>query len=107
MVYIVSIDGTIGSGKSTIIESLSHAEYQTRAEPVEDWSLLGDFYRDPYQYAGMFQMQVLLSYHKLYRKIFMEPNMVVIERSPETSKNVFNNMQHARGHIKNAGNSYV
>lgn len=113
MVTVISIDGLIGCGKSTVIEQLSRNGYTAYPEPVSDWSLLEQFYQDQTRYAGALQMQILCSYHKLYKNIIAdavavdpssraENKVVVVERSPWSSRYVFNEMQYERGNLTRA-----
>ena len=58
---IVCVEGNIGSGKSTLINSLKEKGWKVYQEPVEDrWKIpLQDFYRDPLQHGLSFQITVL------------------------------------------------
>lgn len=103
MVKIISIEGNIGSGKSTILhmlKSYSKQNYIFVQEPVEEWNnirdkegetILSHFYRDNKQYSFQFQMMAYISRLNLLRKIIKEnPNAVIItERCLYTDKFVF------------------
>lgn len=103
MVNIISLEGLIGCGKSTVIEQLKNSGYNAYTEPISDWSLLRHFYKDQRKYAGPMQMQILCSYHKLYENIcarYLDPDCtVIIERSPWTSRHIFADMQRSIGNI--------
>ena len=98
---IVSIEGNIGSGKSTLMKrlALGGLPLAIELEPVEEWMrpvlpcgghMLGEFYKDPSQNALAFQMSVLLSRVKQYRRISAACHPVtVIERSLETDNAIF------------------
>ena len=69
---IVSIEGNIGSGKSTLIDILkkSNLNYVFIPEPVSLWNEIKDhdgttilerYYQDPKSYAFSFQMMAYIS----------------------------------------------
>lgn len=99
MVYIITIDGIIGSGKSSLITQLSD-DFTCFQEPVYEWSLLQSFYDDMNAFASPFQFQVLFSFHKLYSTIKNVNDKVILERCPWSSKNIFTHMLVENGHIK-------
>ena len=80
----ISIEGNIGSGKSTQIKRLN---YPFTLEPIEEWDeYLKLFYKDPKRWAFTFQMKVLLS--QMYY-IPDDNEVLLTERSPVTAKDVF------------------
>lgn len=84
MVFIITLMGNIGSGKSTLISNLK--EFNVIQEPIHKWGEWLDlFYSNPSKYAFSFQMKVLMD--------FDIPNefsdMVIFERSPLESKEIF------------------
>lgn len=99
MVYIVSIDGIIGSGKSSLITQLGE-HFTCFQEPVHEWSLLQNFYDDMPNYATLFQFQVLFSFHKLYSTFKNVNDKVIVERCPWSSKNIFTSMLIENGYIQ-------
>lgn len=108
MAVIVSIEGNIGSGKSTIIEFLKNSNpdndlYIFLPEPVNEWeeikdknnnSILKEFYKDQKKYSFSFQMMAYISRLDILRKaINNNPNKIIItERSLFTDKHVFAQM---------------
>lgn len=111
MPYIVSIEGNIGSGKSTFLRSLQqHArdtitdyEIECIQEPVDEWnqikdssgeSILEKFYANQKEYAFSFQIMAYITrLRKLIHAVKHRPNCVyVCERSLETDKYVFAKM---------------
>ena len=98
MVYIVSVDGIIGSGKSSLITQLGQ-DFTCFEEPVHEWSLLQSFYDDMPKYAAPFQFQVLFSFHKLYSVFKNINDKVILERCPWSSKHIFTHMLVDNGHI--------
>lgn len=107
MASIVSIEGNIGSGKSTLIEHLK--KYYRKEdiiyleEPVKEWTNIKDkngtnilikFYGDQKKYSFAFQMMAYISRLDLLRKAIKEnPNSIIItERSLYTDKYVFAKM---------------
>lgn len=98
MVYIITIDAVIGAGKSSLISQLKD-DFTCFQEPVEEWSLLQDFYTDMPKFSAPFQFQVLFSYHKLYSSFKNVKDKVILERCPWSSKNIFTNLLYESGHI--------
>lgn len=61
---MISIEGNIGAGKSTLCQQLRAGGFFTFEEPVVDWIVQGEdvltaFYQNPVKYACMFQTLVL------------------------------------------------
>ena len=88
---IICIDGIIGSGKSTLIRKLKD-NFTCFEEPVEKWSLLPNLYSDMERFAIPFQFQVLFSQYDQYLSFKNIKDMIIVERCPWTSKNVFAQM---------------
>lgn len=88
--FVICIDGIIGVGKSTLIENLSSI-YKTFSEPLEEWTLLEDFYKNPKKFGAAFQLQVLFSQFN-QSKLYKNFDVVIIERCSYTSKHVFSKM---------------
>ena len=105
---IISIDGNIGSGKSTLYADL-HRHYSNRSdicfvpEPVDDWTnivdaentpILTNLYKDTKKYAFRFQMMAYISRLHLLRKKVKENKfrIIISERSVQTDRNVFAKM---------------
>lgn len=104
---ILSIDGNIGAGKTTLVEALkrAHPEWVFVDEPVNQWmqltdekerSLLSLFYEDSDKWGFAFQMYALLTRTIALRKaIEANPGAVIItERCYQTDYNVFAKMMH-------------
>lgn len=83
---IVCVDGLIGTGKSTLLKRLAK-DYECFPEPVEEWTLLPHLYENFSFYGQLLQFQVLISQFR-QRQSFPD-GLVVVERSPWTSRNVF------------------
>ena len=107
MVKIFSIEGNIGSGKSTLINILKTTVSDNNVvfmeEPVDIWNsikddsgetMLSKFYKDQKTYAFSFQMMAYISRIALLRNTIQEnPTAIIItERSVFTDKNVFAQM---------------
>lgn len=114
---IVSIDGNIGSGKSTTWGMLKEA-YKLRddvhfvEEPVDSWHkivdadgvpILTNFYKDKRAYAFRFQMMAYISRLALLRQTVRKHagrcRVIVTERSVDTDRNIFAKMLHDSGDI--------
>jgi deoxyadenosine/deoxycytidine kinase len=108
MTIIFSIEGNIGSGKSTLVKKLKNylkKHYYDHyliylQEPVKIWesikdskgdSILKKFYQNQEKYAFPFQMMAYISRLSEIKKIVdINPNAIIIcERSVWTDKNVF------------------
>ena len=118
---LISIEGNIGSGKSTFCKYVKEyfSYYYNRPdnmniyfvdEPVDDWSSIKDdsgnliehFYKEPQKYAFCFQMTAYISRLASIKKILRqaEPNDVIImERSVFSDYNVFARMLYDNGDI--------
>ena len=116
---IISIDGNIGSGKTTFVKELSQKlkennglKYIYLQEPVDEWekvtdnnnmSLLKKFYQDVKSYAFSFQMMAFISRISLIRRTLEthpENHVIICERSVYTDKNVFAKMLYDQGFIE-------
>tara|TARA_Y100000817_G_C16839150_1_gene537191 strand:+ start:646 stop:1338 length:693 start_codon:yes stop_codon:yes gene_type:complete len=105
---IFSLEGNIGSGKSTILRGLKRQLRTDNSvifllEPVDQWEQIKDkngvgilekFYGDQERYAFSFQMMAYISRLSLLKKTIREnPGChVVTERSISTDRNVFAKM---------------
>ena len=116
MVQIFSVEGNIGSGKSTLVSILR--EYYSDnedviflMEPVEIWETIKDdsgeniiskFYKNQEKYSFAFQMMAYISrLHQLREMIREHPDATIIcERSLFTDKNVFAKMLYDDGKIE-------
>jgi deoxyadenosine/deoxycytidine kinase/ribonuclease HI len=113
---ILSIDGNIGSGKSTLYADLqryysSNADICFVPEPVDDWTnivdanntpILTNLYKDTRKYAFRFQMMAYISRLHLLRKRVKENKykIIISERSVQTDRNVFAKMLYDDGMIE-------
>ena len=108
---VTSIDGNIGSGKSTLMKNLR--EYYKDdpnvvflREPVDEWekvkdengiTMLEKFYEDSEKYAFSFQMMAYVSRLKVFKESIKKINSsekvkIITERSLYTDKMVFAKM---------------
>lgn len=91
----ISVEGNIGSGKSTALAALARHDPEAAVlpEPVDEWGeLLRAFYARPAEYALAFQLRVLLSFHGA-------PESCVTERSPLACRHVFGQILANDGHM--------
>ena len=114
---LVSLDGNIGSGKSTTWNLLKEA-YNGRddvhfvEEPVGSWSkvkdaagvpILTNFYKDKQAYAFRFQMMAYISRLALLRQTVRANagrcRVIITERSVDTDRNIFAKMLYDSGDI--------
>jgi deoxyadenosine/deoxycytidine kinase len=120
---LISIEGDIGAGKTTLIDKLkaAHPDWHFIDEPVGTWTklqtsdgknLLELFYEDKTRYSYTFQNCALLSramniaktIEDWERRCRLNPeeeqyNVFVTERCIETDFNVFAKMLHDDGHM--------
>jgi len=108
MSQIISIDGNIGSGKSSFLSYLKEISKEQKFifvdEPVEQWlqirdtetgeSIFEKFYQDKSKYSFSFQMMAFISRFSMLRKAIKEnPDAIIItERCLYTDKYVFAKM---------------
>jgi deoxyadenosine/deoxycytidine kinase len=116
---IFSIEGNIGSGKSTIVEALRQRltnqyelyNYVFIQEPVDTWKSIKDendvgilekFYTDQEKYGFSFQMMAYISRLALIKKTIREnpDSHIITERSINTDRNVFAKMLYDDGKIE-------
>lgn len=118
--FIVSLEGNIGAGKSTIIDilrqkyetdpekyfgKLANAKIVFMQEPVDVWtsvcdsvtgeSILQKFYKDPKTYAFAFQVMVYNTHLEAFRRVVREnPDCVLLicERSIDAGRHIFTKM---------------
>lgn len=122
MALILSIEGNIGTGKSTIIENLKKYNTDKKIyfvpEPIDIWETIVDspidsgqsgktilelFYTNNKQFAFSFQMMAYISrVYKLKEAIKNNPESIIItERSILTDRHVFAKMLYDNGDISN------
>lgn len=114
MSQIISIEGNIGSGKSSFLSYLKEFNKGQEVgnvqkfifvdEPVDQWlqirdgetgeSIFEKFYKDKHKYSFSFQMMAFISRFSILRKAIKEnPNSIIItERCLYTDKYVFAKM---------------
>lgn len=120
MPHIFSIEGNIGSGKSTLVSSIktSYAKKYINGrevicvqEPVSVWNdikdksgttILEKFYADQDKYAFSFQMMAYISRLAILKEtIEKNPDAIIItERCTDTDKHVFAQMMYDSGKIE-------
>ena len=118
---MISIEGNIGSGKSSILHHLEqYFNYTDHGinrnimflkEPVDEWAticdasgetILAKFYKDPAKYAFAFQIMAYATRLNSLRKTIAENpecTILICERSLEADKQIFANMLHDDGLI--------
>ena len=111
---IISIDGNIGSGKSTLVKLIGK-HFKERVyilkEPVDEWenikdrsgkTIIQNFYENQKDYAFSFQMMAYISRLSSLRKLVKSnPNGIIItERSVLTDRQVFAKMLFDSGKIR-------
>lgn len=116
MTTIYSIEGVIGSGKSTLVKMLKEhfkddSKYYFLEEPVSIWetikdssgnTILSKFYADQAKYSFAFQMMAYISRISMLKRAIKEnPGKVIIsERSVFSDRNVFAQMLYDIGNIE-------
>jgi|LauGreDrversion4_2_1035121.scaffolds.fasta_scaffold21419_2 deoxyadenosine/deoxycytidine kinase len=116
---IVSVEGNIGAGKTTIIDKLqekmrSNKDILFLREPVDVWegikdpisgeNILQKFYGNPTKYAFSFQVMAYATRISLIREAIRNNSdckMIICERSLDADKNIFAQMLHDDGMIDN------
>lgn len=119
---IISIEGNIGTGKSTLLANLkTHIKEKYHSpdkilfleEPVDMWerfrddegkNILEKFYKDQRRYAFTFQVMAYISRLSLLKNAIEanpECEIIIIERSLCADKNIFMDMLHDDGIVEN------
>lgn len=115
LVPVISIEGNIACGKSTMLEKLKQRFKDNPTigfvfEPVSNWreikdddnvDLLTNFYNNQEKFAFHFQMAAYISRIASIREMARKPGikLIVVERSIQTDKNVFAKMLYDDGKI--------
>jgi deoxyadenosine/deoxycytidine kinase len=104
---IISIEGNVGAGKSTLIRAIKDKirredikDIMVLEEPIEEWNRISDgshnilelFYSDPPRYALVFQTLITLTTIKKLqeiRKFHPEIRILITERSLLSSQKIF------------------
>lgn len=93
--FLVSVEGNVGSGKSTMLEFFrSFDDVQLCPEPVDKWcnleghNLLGKLYEDPRRWSFQFQSYVQLTRLKILREPALR-RVKVVERSLQNNRYCF------------------
>ena len=112
---IISIEGNIGSGKSTMVEYLKQNLQNDSTicflqEPVDIWNTITDsnnvniienYYKDQKKYAFQFQMMAYISRISILREALKKNYEIIItERSIFTDANVFAKMLYDEENIE-------
>jgi deoxyadenosine/deoxycytidine kinase len=92
---IISVDGNIGAGKSTVLRRLAARHgYVVIPEPVEEWEeMLARFYLDPRRWALTLQCKILTGMSEVKKKALASGAAVVlVERSPLSARVFLRNL---------------
>ena len=106
---IISIEGNIGSGKSTMLNLIKEKysnEYYYCDEPVNEWiniegsNLLALFYENKERWSYTFQNFAFITrINNLKNGLKSNKNYIITERSILTDKNIFAKMLHDQNYI--------
>ena len=106
---IISVEGSIGAGKTTFLKEVQKAGYHVLFEPVDSWSseMIDDlsmielYYKDKAKYGFAFQMYVLQSrvQHLLAAIQNHKDTIIITERCPMSDSKIFAEMMHEQGII--------
>ena len=116
MVILATVQGNIGSGKSTLIKYLesSYMDCSNKSvcflqEPVEEWNTIKDcngttmielFYSDQKRFAFGFQMMAYISRLVILKQALTKGyDIIISERSLDTDRNIFAKMLYDDGKI--------
>lgn len=118
MPIIISVEGNIGSGKSTLVSkmkevlpSLINNKIYFLQEPVDEWEKIRDtndqtiitkFYNNQEKYAFSFQMMAYISRLKILMETIdkvTSSSIIICERSVWTDKHIFAKMLYEEGKI--------
>lgn len=109
---VISIEGNIGSGKSTLVNELKKTLQSDKIcfldEPIDVWNtivdedgktMLENYYKDSKKYAFSFQMMAYISRLSILKKASETYDVIITERSLYTDKHVFCQMLYDDGLI--------
>lgn len=93
----ISIEGNIGSGKSSVLSRLcKETRIPVFLEPVDDWKdWLSEFYANPSRWGMSFNINVLMSFNQWKNNEFLS----LYERSPVSNRYVFSKLQYDQGRM--------
>jgi deoxyadenosine/deoxycytidine kinase len=109
---IISIEGNIGSGKSTLIKNLkkiNNNQIIFLPEPVDEWNTIIDksgtniltkYYSDQKRYAFSFQMMAYITRLKQLIEFSNEDKIIITERCLYTDREIFAKMLYDSGLIE-------
>ena len=111
--YVISIEGNIGSGKSTFLKYFEKFCYEKNIihkvvnEPIDLWqnfeeseiNLLKLYYDDPVKWAFIFQSYVQLTLFQQIKDILNSKCLILTERSLFSSNFVFTNLLYTLNYI--------
>ena len=119
MPTIISVEGNIGSGKSTLVSEMKEAlptlfngQIYFLQEPVDEWekicdtngeSIITKFYNNQKKYAFSFQMMAYISRLKTLTELINkipQDSIIICERSVWTDKNIFAKMLYEDNNIE-------
>ncbi len=95
---IISVEGNIGSGKSSVLERLPALlpECSVHQEPVDQWGeLLSLYYENPAAWSLPFNLRVLHS----FATVPQDSSLRIVERSPAACRHVFGQLSYNDGHL--------
>lgn len=110
MTIIISIEGNIGSGKSSVIEKLkkNYPDFYYLQEPVDVWTnntdengktILDLFYENNTRWAYTFQNLAYITRIQQILAVKDKYDVIITERSIFTDRNVFAKILEQDGHI--------
>lgn len=110
---IISVEGNIGTGKSTLIRILKEKYGHNKKivfveEPLNKWlelkdsdgeNILKKFYNDQHRWSYSFQMNAFITRSKSIVEANPNDNLVIVERSVLTDRSVFAKLLYESGKI--------
>ena len=86
----IAIAGNMGSGKSTLVEFLSHTYgVMPFYEPNDENPYLADFYKDMKRWAFQSQLYFLSNKFRLHQELDRQPGVVALDRTIFEDAEVF------------------
>ena len=96
---MIYIEGNIGVGKTTLLDTLREYHFNVITEPVEQWGeILQLYYKNKTKYSFKFQMKILLTWLEKFI-LLNETDLYFTERSLFSGRDIFFDTMCKNGYV--------